>query len=382
MSGPDCLLLADDYLPHFGGSRVYYHEVAKRLAGRMAVVTRKRPDAAAFDKGLNYPLKRIMLPGQSLPGPAALGEAANAAALATMGATRFPSARCILAGEITPTAFAAYAAAAWRGMRYGVFVHDEPLMGAGSVESDLRRWVLSRAGAIVVSSSFPAARAAECAPGVSIFRAFAGVDTERFSPGEADGEVLGRYGVANEGYVLSVGRLVDYKNVGLAIGAVAAVKEGDVSLVIVGEGPARGALEAEARSSGISTRVVFAGRVAEKDLVQLYRGAIAYVFPSRRLGTMQHEGIGVAALEAAACGTVVLASTETSAGDFVEEGRTGFLFDPGSVGALTGLIERLVKNPSERSEIARRGTERVRAEFAWERAAATVAEAIDLLAKS
>src|SRR5262249_53215404 len=79
-------------------------------------------------------------------------------------------------------------------------------------------------------------------------------------------------------YVLSVGRLEANKRVDLIVRAMAHVDR-RVRLVVVGEGPLRGQLEAVAVDAGVAARVTFAGGVGETELVELYAGALAVAFP-------------------------------------------------------------------------------------------------------
>ena len=382
MSKAQCILLTDDYLPHIGGSRVYYHKVAGLLGGLMGVVTRKHAGAGEFDSAAGYPIRRVLLRGSRLDGLAGIGESLDAASLAAAAREFFDPPECFLAGEVMPSAFAARLAAFRARVRYGVFVHDEPLMGAGRFEKVLRKRALSGAGVIIASSTFAASRAAEVAgKAVPIISAPPGVDTETFCPGEPDPGVLARFGVAPRRYLLSVGRLVGYKNVETVIRALAGVKSRALALVVVGEGPERAALEDVAKGAGLNGRVVFAGSAPTEDLAALYRGALAYVFPSRQSGGLQHEGIGMAALEAAACGALVIASTETSAGDFVREGETGYLFDPSNPAALSAIVDRLAASPAERDAVARRACEAVLGRYTWQRAAEAVREAVERLSR-
>jgi glycosyltransferase involved in cell wall biosynthesis len=80
------------------------------------------------------------------------------------------------------------------------------------------------------------------------------------------------------------------------------------SLLIVGDGPARGAVEARARSLGIASLVTFRPFVADRQLLaRLYREAACVVAPG------PHETFGLAVLEAAASGGRVVACSCTPA---------------------------------------------------------------------
>jgi glycosyltransferase involved in cell wall biosynthesis len=344
----------------------------------MALVTAMGPGGAAFDAGTPYATRRMRLGGRLAGRPAFVGEALDGAAL-LRGALAMGDAGCYLAGEVMPAAFAAAAAAMLKRRRFGVILHDEPLLGAGALESRLRKWVLSHAACFIVSSSFPERRIREVVGERPIFVAPPGIDVDRFRPGEADGDVLDRFGVKDGSYILSVGRLKRYKNVQAVIEAIAELGEDGPCLVIVGEGPRRAALEATAAKSGVAGRVRFAGRVETGELRELYRGAAGFIFPSKRMCGRQHEGIGMAALEAAACGAPVAASGHTSAGDFVTDGETGVIFDPEEPGEVTRAVRTLWNDRFCTRQMGKLLSERVRADYTWANTARVVAEAVDYL---
>ena len=112
-----------------------------------------------------------------------------------------------------------------------------------------------------------------------------------------------------------------------------------------------------------------AGRVSEDELLELYRGAAAY------LDASLFEGFGYQPLEAMACGTPVVAST--AGRDVV--GAAGLVCDPHDARAQADALVRLLEEPALAEELRRRGLERAR-EFTWERAAAKLANVLDEVA--
>lgn len=96
-------------------------------------------------------------------------------------------------------------------------------------------------------------------------------------------------------YLLCVGRLVEYKGVQHAIAALSDLP--GYELVVVGDGPHRGALEALAEDRGVERRVTFLGHVADQRLPGLYAGAGVHL----NLSTQEAYGMTVA--EALAAGT-------------------------------------------------------------------------------
>lgn len=109
------------------------------------------------------------------------------------------------------------------------------------------------------------------------------------------------------------------------------------------------------------------GRVSDDDLVELYRGAAAYLDPTL------YEGFGYGVLEAMACGTPVVAARVTSIPEVV--GEAGLLCDPRSPAELAAALERVVDDPGLAEALARRGLERA-AEFSWRRTGEGLADAV------
>jgi len=142
------------------------------------------------------------------------------------------------------------------------------------------------------------------------------VDVEFFTPGPA----------ADSGYALAVSALAPYKRIEVAI---AACERLGLELRIVGEGPER---ERLGRRAG--PRIRFLGRVGGERLRELYRGAALFLQPGI-------EDFGIAAVEALACGTPIVAAGRGGILDVVAEGRHGLLYDPeGGVDAMAATVDK------------------------------------------
>jgi len=128
------------------------------------------------------------------------------------------------------------------------------------------------------------------------------------------------------GYALVVSRLAAEKGVEVAIDA---CRRAGIGLVIAGEGPQRGALEA--RAAGAEVR--FAGSVAEAELERLRGGAALAIVPSRSA-----ETFGLAAAEAMAAGLPVVASRVGALEELLEPAS---LVEAGDAAALASAVERL-----------------------------------------
>jgi len=153
-------------------------------------------------------------------------------------------------------------------------------------------------------------------------------------------------------YVLSVGRLETVKRVDLIIGALALVRW--VRLVIVGEGPLRDSLEATAQAAGVADRVVWTGSIDAAQLVELYAGALAVVFPP------YDEDYGYVTLEAFLAGKPVVTTTDAGGPlEFVEDGVTGFVVAP-EPGAIADAIARLATDRRAAAGLGAAGNDRAR----------------------
>ncbi len=141
-----------------------------------------------------------------------------------------------------------------------------------------------------------------------------------------------------------VGRLVEHKGVRTLLRAWERLPL-DVPLTIVGDGPARGSLENAARGRPIR----FTGRVPHAQALEYMRQAVCLVMPAE-----WHEPFGRTTMEALACGTPVIASGHGTMAELVEDGRTGWLFEPGESDRLARAVAQAFGAPEE---CARRGRE-------------------------
>jgi glycosyltransferase involved in cell wall biosynthesis len=111
---------------------------------------------------------------------------------------------------------------------------------------------------------------------------------------------------------------------------------------------------------GIEQHVQHLGMVPAADLPGVYAGADLLLMPSL------HEGFGLPALEAMACGTPVIASNQGSLPEVV--GEAGLLVEPNDVEQIAAAAERLLTDAELRAELCKRGLERA-CTFTWERTA-------------
>jgi glycosyltransferase involved in cell wall biosynthesis len=118
----------------------------------------------------------------------------------------------------------------------------------------------------------------------------------------------------------------------------------------------------------VADRVHPLGGISEEEKVRLLNWAEVFLFPSRR------EGFGMAAAEAMACGTPVVAARAGGLPEVVEDGKTGFLCDPEDAEAFATAVDRLLKDPALARRMGEAGRRRVLERFSWESAGARILE--------
>ena len=157
--------------------------------------------------------------------------------------------------------------------------------------------------------------------------------------------------------VLAVGRLVYYKGFEYLIRAMSRVR---AALVLVGDGPLRGRLEAEVLNLGIQDRVTFLGELQNEAMVPYYRASDVFVLSS----IARSEAFGIVQLEAMASGRPVVNTSIDSGVPVVSvDGITGITVPPANSEALAAAINTLLENSQLRMLYGWRAQQRVHKEF-------------------
>ncbi|MGA2320207.1 MAG: glycosyltransferase family 1 protein [Solirubrobacteraceae bacterium] len=189
-----------------------------------------------------------------------------------------------------------------------------------------------------------------------------GVGAVRREQSLGEAAARARFDLGERRIVLSLSAKRPHKNLTALIGALGRIPEGQRPLLVLPGYPTRHERELRARASsaGVSDDVRFLGWVSGSEIEGLWASAEAFVFPSL------YEGFGLPVLEAMARGVPVACSNASSLPEVA--GDAALLFDPLDESAISGALERLLKDAALREDLRARGLERVH-RFTWERTA-------------
>ncbi len=196
---------------------------------------------------------------------------------------------------------------------------------------------LRRAAAVIAVSASLARRAVEIgAEAARVHEIGNGVDLERFAPGDRDAARRHLGIEPSERMILAVGRLDPIKGLDLLVEAMRrppASADRTLRARLVGEGPARAALERSIQAAGLADRVILQGEVSPSALPTWYAASDVVTLLSHS------EGCPNVVIEALACGRPVVATRVGGVPELVREGATGLLVedrDPERVAARWG----------------------------------------------
>ncbi len=157
---------------------------------------------------------------------------------------------------------------------------------------------------------------------------------------------------------VTVGRLVYYKAVGVALRA---LRDVPGTLVVIGTGPMEAAWRAEADALGVADRVRWRGRASAAELVGTLRAAIAHWFPSNA----RSEGFGLAQVEAmaAGCPTINAAVPHSGVAWVCRHDVAGLTVPVDDPAAFAAAARRLLTEPGLRDRLSDGGVREARDRF-------------------
>lgn len=379
-----CLMVASTFAPLHGGSAVVYENLCMHMPpGSVRVLTahtnylngREIDGWREHDAAAVYPVERIkLLRPMMQPPPANL-----AVSLARFAFQDIPlyvnvlisAARLVRRHQINVICIGELVSGSWLGIalkkvfgtRLIIYVHGEEITTAtgGRLHGNKRREYLNAADKVIAVSSFTCDALTQQmglrAEQVSLVPN--GVDTQRFTPGERDPELVSKHGLQSCKVVLTLGRLVARKGADMGIRAMAKVirQRSDVRYLIVGEGELRPELERLIAEENLGEYVTLVGKASEEDLVRYFRLCDLFLMPNRTMPDGDTEGFGLVFREANACGKPVIGGRAGGVVEAVIDGQSGFLVNGEDPDEIAGRVLALLNDEALARFLGTRGME-------------------------
>lgn len=181
---------------------------------------------------------------------------------------------------------------------------------------------------------------------------------EDFCDLPSPGQFRNRYGIGKKQVVMFVGRIHRIKGLDFLVESFYELSRSEKDVILAVVGPDDGykhQLERLIGKLNLSTRVLFTGYLDGQDKLAALVDADVMVQPSR------YEQAAWAPIEAVLCGTPVIVSKDSGAGEDVSRMDAGYLVEQGNKRELIEVIQEIINDPSEARAKARRAGEYIRA---------------------
>ncbi len=294
---------------------------------------------------------------------------------------REEKAEVLAVSHLLPMGYVAWLFKRFAGAPYVVFVHGTDLNYArrSSWKRLMAKMILRSADLVVANSGYTRTLAIEAGADpkkIEIIRPCPAVGHPALDDKD---EAKHDLGVGGKKVMLSVGRLIKRKGFDRSIRALSILRKtcGDAVYLIVGAGPERVALEAQAAKAAVKPHTLFRDDVTREKLHTYFSAADVFVLPARRVSG-DVEGFGMALLEASAHGLPVVTTRVGGVPEAVIDGRTGLVLDEAAGDeVLAAAICRLLTDRETASALGENGRRRVREEFNWPRQAAMLLKRLE-----
>lgn len=132
------------------------------------------------------------------------------------------------------------------------------------------------------------------------------------------------------------------------------------------------------RESNLSERIRLLVNIPRKDIKTIFNTCDVYISPNIKVpGSM--EGFGITAIEAGACGKVVLAANIEGLRDAIRDNQNGFLIDSGNAEMWAKKIKEILENDAFRKEFGKKAQQFVKENYSWDKIAKRYLEEIEKL---
>jgi phosphatidylinositol alpha-1,6-mannosyltransferase len=381
-AGQRCLLVANTFPPMTGGSAVVYDSLARFSGGRVSVLASSEdyrtgmplPGWREFNHDAPYPLHRIPLLRTPLmhrrTGFVRRLQDLSHDLLIRLSLIR-ELRRVIRADRIATVCIGELVASGWLTtacrhllrVKTITYIHGEEVSTRIPYDSDgrRRRRSLATTDGIVAVSRFTRDTLISTmgVPADKIELISNGVDLTKFTPRPKRADLLARYGLDGRKVLLTVGRLYERKGMDRVIASLPGVLQelDGICYLVVGDGPYRPALEDLAGQFGVRDNVIFAGNVADSELVDHYALADLFIMANREMPDGDTEGFGLVFLEANACAIPVVAGVSGGSTDAVTNEINGLTVDGNDPAQIAAAILRVFRDVALRQRLIANGLE-------------------------
>jgi len=167
-----------------------------------------------------------------------------------------------------------------------------------------------------------------------------------------------KYGFTQDQVLIAcVGRLVPRKQMPQLISLVQALREENIHLIIIGDGPLKQNLLNEASAQGVADKVTLTGFIDETEKFQILKMCDVYA------STSQHEGFGLVFLEGMGASLPVVSYNQGGHTDYVINEQNGFVIELNDLDAFIDKTRVLVKDKSLRKKMGTDGYRRAEEYF-------------------
>src|SRR5262249_43405581 len=193
--------------------------------------------------------------------------------------------------------------------------------------------------------------------------------------------VHARYGLGTAIVIGFVGSLKPWHGVDLLLEAFADLRDKQLRLLIVGDGPQAETLRSRAMAPDLAGTVVFTGQIPHTQIGAYLAAMDIAVAPYRAPGPDEGDFYfsPLKVFEYMAAGRPVVAPRLGQIREVVEHGQHGLLYPPDDTRALTTHLLQLIRNPAQRTQMGRAGATHVGQQYTWSGNALHIAELIQQL---
>ncbi|MBI4592185.1 glycosyltransferase family 4 protein [Candidatus Uhrbacteria bacterium] len=346
MSEKKILLITPDFPPNEGGVARYLQTVAEHLKDRIEVLADPHPAWNSFDPNTGYPIYRAPLLSRFV-WPRWL----KTVQYLWTYRTRYD---LVLTSHVLPIGSAAFIAKKLTGTPYIVFVHGMDVRLASSHRKRRLATRVLQGARLVVANSQALARELVRDFGIKeVLVVYPCLFSSSFPP-------FSPHSPVHPFSLLTVSRLVERKGHTHVLNALAHLRGtgelGEFVYHIVGEGPMEASLRSMVDTLGLSSHVMFHGKVSDEERQRLYQESDVFVMPVSQ-DSIDKEGFGLVYIEAAAAGLPSIATRVEGVDEAVIDQQTGLLLESQDERLLAGAILTLAKSPELSSGLAAQARE-------------------------